>query len=93
MPLQVDGAHEAVKLPGAEVTLLVALGDADDDLVARVGRRGPDAEDLGWDDDVGLEAELVVRDPHRSVLTVQRVAGAAGPLTASEKAFFFLSER
>lgn len=70
MSLQVDGAHEVVELPGAEVALLIALGDADDDMVARVGGGRSDSKDLGRDDDVGLEAELVVRDPHGRVLTV-----------------------
>lgn len=70
LSLQVDGAHEVVELPGAEVALLIALGDADDDMVARVGGGRSDSKDLGRDDDVGLEAELVVRDPHGRVLTV-----------------------
>lgn len=68
--LQVDGARKAVQLPGAEVALLVALDDADDDVIAGVGGRRADAEDLGGNDDVGLEAELVVRDADGGVLTV-----------------------
>lgn len=81
-PLQVHGAGEAVQLPGAEVTFSVALGDADDDVVAGVGGGRSDSEDLGRNDDVGLVAELVVRDPDRRVLTVQGVGGTADPLTA-----------
>lgn len=65
LPLQVDGACETVQLPGAEVALLVALDDADDNLISRVGRGWSDSEDLGGNDDVGLEAELVVRDAGR----------------------------
>lgn len=70
LPLQVDGACEAVQLPRGEVALLVALGDADDDVVAGVGGGRANPEDLGRDDDVGLEAELVVRDPQRGVLAI-----------------------
>lgn len=64
------------------MTLLVALGDADGDVVTGVGGGGADSEDLGGDDDVGLEAQLVVGDPHRGVLAVQGVGGTADPLTA-----------
>lgn len=84
LSLQEDSACVAVQLPGAEVALLVAPYDADDDMVARVGRGRSDSKDLGWDDDVGLEAELVVGDPQRRVLTVYRVNGTADALTASE---------
>lgn len=62
LPVQVHGAREAVELPRAEIAFLVSARDADDDVVARIGGRGSDAEDLSWDDDVGLEAQLVVRD-------------------------------
>lgn len=62
LPVQVHGTREAVELPRAEVAFLVSARDADDDVVARVGGRGSDAEDLSWDDDVGLEAQLVVCD-------------------------------
>lgn len=62
LPVQVHCAREAVELPSAEVSFLVSARDADDDVVARVGGRGSDAEDLCWDDDVGLEAQLVVCD-------------------------------
>lgn len=62
LPLQVHCACEAVKLPCAEVAILISSQDADDDVVTRVGGRGSDAEDLSWDDDVGLEAQLVVCD-------------------------------
>lgn len=83
LSLQVDGAREAVQLPGAKVALLVALDDADDDVVAGVSGGRSDSEDLGGGDDVGLEAELVVRDADRGLLTVQGAAGAAGPLAAA----------
>lgn len=80
LPLQVDGSHEAVELPGAEVAVLVASQDANEDVIAGVGRRRPDAEDLSGSDDVGLIAELVVGDAQRRVEAVQGVGGAAGPL-------------
>lgn len=80
LPLQVDGPREAVELPGAEVAVLVASQDADEDAIPGVGRRRPDAEDLSRGDDVGLEAELVVGDAQRGVEAVQGVGGAAGPL-------------
>lgn len=70
LSLQVDCAREAVELTGAEVTFLVTLRDADDDVVAGVGGRRSDSEDLGWNNDVGLETELVVGDPGGRVLTV-----------------------
>lgn len=70
LSLQVDCACEAVQLARAEVALLVAPSDADDDVVAGVGGGRPNAKNLGRDDNVGLEAELVVRDSHRGVLTV-----------------------
>lgn len=82
LPLQVDGPRVAVELPGAEVALVVAPKDAHEDVIARVGRRRPDAEDLSGGDDVGLEAELVVADAQRRVEAVQGVGGAAGPLAA-----------
>lgn len=80
--MQVHGARVRVELPGAEIVLLVALRDGHDDVVPRVCGRGSDPEDLSWDDDVGLEAEVVVGDPQRRVLAVQ-VVGAADPLAAS----------
>lgn len=80
LPLQVDGPHEAAELPGAEVALVVAAHHADEDVIAGVGRRRADAEDLSGSDDVGLEAELVVGDAQRRVEAVQGVGGAAGPL-------------
>lgn len=82
LPLQVHGAGVGVQLAGAEVVLLVATGDADDDAVPRVGGRWPDAEDQSWDDDVGLEVQLVVGDPQRHVLTLQEIR-AADALAAS----------
>lgn len=80
--LQVYGAREAVHLSGAEVALLVAFGDADDDVVAGVSRGRSDPEDLGGDDDVGLEAELVVRDADGGLLAVGGSTGADVPLAA-----------
>lgn len=65
LSLQVDGACEAVELPGAEVALLIAFCDADGDVITRVGGRWSDPEDLSRNDDVGLEAELVVCDTER----------------------------
>ena len=79
--MQVHGARVGVQLPGAEVVFLVSTRDAHDDVVPRVGGGGSDAEDLSWDDDVGLEAEVVVGDSQRGVLTLQ-VVGTADPLTA-----------
>ncbi len=38
LSLQVDCAREAVQLPGAEVALLIAPDDADDNVIAREGR-------------------------------------------------------
>lgn len=70
LPLQVDGPHEAVELPGAEEALLVASDDADEDVIPGVGRRRPDAEDLRGRDGVGLEAQLVVGDAQRRVEAV-----------------------
>lgn len=70
LSLQVDGACETVQLPGAEVALLIALDDADEDVIARICGGWSDSEDLGGSDDVGLEAELVVRDADGGVLTV-----------------------
>lgn len=84
LPLQVHGAGVGVELPRAEVVVLVALRDGDDDVVPRVRGRGPDAEDLSGDDDVGLEAEVVVGDSEGGVLAVQ-VVGTANPLTASAR--------
>lgn len=81
LPVQVHGARVRVELPSAEVVLLVALRDGHDDVVPRVRGRRSDPEDLSGDDDVGLEAEVVVGDPQRGVLAVQ-VVGAADPLAA-----------
>ena len=79
--VQVHRSSVGVQLPRAKVVLLVALGDADDDVVSGVGGGGAYTEDLGGDEDVGLEAQVVVGDPQRGVLTVQ-VVGAVPPLTA-----------
>lgn len=83
--LQVDGACEAVQLAGAEVALFIALYDADDDVITRVGGGRSDPENLSWNDDVVLEAELIVGDPHGRVLTVQGVRRTTDPLAAPEK--------
>lgn len=82
LSVEVDGARVGVQLPGAEVVLLVALRDGDDDVVSGVGGRRSDAEDLSRDDDVGLEAEVVVGDSQRGVLAVH-VVRTADPLTTS----------
>lgn len=79
--MQIHCTCVGIQLAGAEVVLLVPLRDADDNVVSGVGRRGSDAEDLSRDDDVGLEAEVVVGDSQRGVLTLQ-VVGTADPLTA-----------
>lgn len=70
LSLQVDSTREAVQLAGAEVALLVSLTDADDYLVTRVGGGRSYSEDLRRNDDVGLEAELVVRYADGGVLTI-----------------------
>ena len=88
--MQVHSTCVGVQLPGAEVVFLVALCDADDNVVSGVGRGGSDAEDLSRDDNVGLEAEVVVGDSLGRVLTLQ-VAGTADPLTATT--FYQLKER
>lgn len=84
--MQVHGTCVGIQLPGAEVVLLISLRDADDDVVSGVGGRGSDAEDLSGDDDVGLEAEVVVGDSQRRVLTLQ-VVRTADPLTARVRHF------
>lgn len=84
LPVEVHGARVSVQLPGAEAALLVSLRDADDDVVPRVGGGGSDAEDLSGEDDVGLEADVIVGDPQRGVLTVQ-VVGTADPLAAPDQ--------
>lgn len=84
LALQVDDARVGVEPAGAEEALLVALGDGEDDVVPGVGGRRPDAEDVGWHHDVGLEVELVVGDAHRRVLALQ-VVEAADALTPPEE--------
>lgn len=81
LPLQVHGARVGVQFPGAEVGSFVAVRDGHDNVVPGVGGGGADAENLSRDDDVGLEAEVVVGDSHWRVLTLQGV-GTADPLTA-----------
>lgn len=81
LSVQVHGARVRVQLAGAEVVFLIPLRDGDDDVVTRVCRGGSDAEDLGGDDDVGLEAEVIVGDSQRRVLTLQ-VVWTALPLAA-----------
>lgn len=85
LSVQVDSAGVAVEFAGAEVALVVALGDSDDDVVPSVSGRRAYSKDLRRDDDVGLEAQLVVGDAHWGVVTVQRVRRAADPLTAPGK--------
>ncbi len=79
--MQVHGARVGVQLACAEVLLLVSLCDADNHVVSGVGGRGANAEDLSGDDDVGLEAEVVVGNSQRRVLTLQ-VVWTANPLAA-----------
>lgn len=86
LSVQVHGTGVGVQLPGAEVVFLISVRDADDDVVSRVGGGGPDAEDLSGDDDVGLEAEVVIGDSQRSVLAIQ-VVGTADPLAARVRHF------
>lgn len=80
--MQVHGTRVGIQLPGAEVVFLVSLRDAEDDIVSGVGGGGSNAEDLCRDDDVGLEAEVIVGDSQGRVLTVQ-VVQTADPLTAT----------
>lgn len=80
LSMQVHGARVGVQLPRAEVVLLVSLRDAHDDIVSRKRRGRSDTEDLSGDDDVGLEAQVVVGDSQGRVLTVQ-VVGTADALT------------
>lgn len=80
LSMQVHGAHVGVQLPRAEVVFLVSLRDAHNDVVSRVCGGRSDAEDLSRDDDVGLEAQVVVGDSQGRVLTVQ-VVGTADALT------------
>lgn len=84
LALQVDGASVCIQLPGAEVAVLVTTADSDDDVVTRVGGRWTHAEDERRDDDVRLEAELVIRDSQRRVLALHKVQ-AADSLTASAR--------
>lgn len=81
LSVQVHGTRVRVQLAGAEVVFLIPLRDGDDDVVTRVCRGGSDAEDLGGDDNVGLEAEVIVGDSQRRVLTFQ-VVWTAHPLAA-----------
>lgn len=70
LSLQVDRSREAVKLPGTEVAFFIAFDDTDEDVIPGVGWGRPNSEDLGGGDDVGLEAELVIRDAQGGGLTV-----------------------
>lgn len=76
LALQVNNACVGVEPAGAEEALLVALCDSEDDVVSGVGGRGPNAEDVGWHHNVGLEVELVVGDAHWGVLALQVVEAA-----------------
>lgn len=75
-PVQVDGAGVGIEFSCAEEAVLIPLGDAEDDVVSSVGRGGAYAEDLGGDDYVGLEAQLVVGYPHWCVLALHKVCAA-----------------
>lgn len=79
--MQVHSTRVGIQLPGAEVVVLISFRDGDNNIVSRVCRGGSNAKDLSGDDDVGLEAEVVVGDSQRRVLTLQ-VVGTADPLTA-----------
>lgn len=81
LSMQVHSTRVGIQLPGAEVVLLISLCDADYNVVSRVCRGGSNAEDLSRDDDVGLEAEVVVGDSQWRALTLQ-VVRTADPLTA-----------
>lgn len=82
LSMQVHSARVGVQLAGAEVVLLISLRDGDDDVVSGVGGGRSDAKDLRRDDDVGLEAEVVVGDSQRRVLTLE-VIGAGDPFAAT----------
>lgn len=58
--MQVHSTCVGIQLPGAEVVFLISLRDANDNIVSGEGRGRSDTKDLGRDDDVGLEAEVVV---------------------------------
>lgn len=83
LPLQVHGSGKAVESACAKVTFFIATWDANNDVITCVGWRGADAEDLRWDDDVSLEAKLVIGDADWQVLALG--AEAAYPLAASIK--------
>lgn len=80
--MQVDSARVGVELACAEVVLFVAARNADDDVVSGIGWRWSNTEDLCWDDGVCLEAQVVVGDPQRRVLALNKVR-TADPLTPS----------
>lgn len=71
--LDVDGASVGVEFARAEVSILVAGGDGDADVVPGERRRRAHAEDQGRDQDVGLEAQMVEGDPSGRGLAGQEV--------------------
>lgn len=83
-PLQINGTCETVQLAGAKVAPFVAFDDADDNVVTRVDRWRSNAEDLSRSDGVGLEGQLMVRDPQGRVLTVYGVGRTTDPLAVSK---------
>lgn len=91
LPLQVHGSSKAVEPACAKVTFFVSSWNANDDAITRVGRRGANTEDLRRDDDVSLEAKLVIGDANWHVLALR--AKAAYPLAASIKTWGRLIKR
>lgn len=59
------------------------MGDGDSNVVSPVGGRGANPEDLSGDDNVGLEAQLVVGDSQRRGLAVYRVSWTTTALTTT----------
>lgn len=84
LAVQVHGTRVGIQLSGAEVVVFISLGDADDNVVPGVSRGRSNTEDLGRNDDVGLEAEVVVGDSQRRGLTLQ-VVRTADPLAAATR--------
>lgn len=82
--MQVHRACVGIQLPCAKVVRLISLRDANNNIVSGVGGRGSDAEDLSRDDNVGLEAKVIVSDSQRRGLALQ-IAGTADSLTASTR--------
>ena len=83
LPLQVHRPRKTVQLPRGEVVLLVTVGDGDSNVVSPVGGGGANPEDLSGDDNVHLEAQLVVGDSQRRGLAVYRVSWTTTALTTT----------